>query len=83
MKRLFAVVVALGLLTGFAAAQSTTQAWEAYAGYSFVRQFDQCCVNLNGFNAGLQQNLNPWFGGVVDFGASFYTTNGVRTSCCT
>src|SRR5947209_1032544 len=34
-------------------------------------------LNLNGWNASLQEDKNSWFGGVVDFSGSYITKNFV------
>lgn len=76
MKRLLSVT-ALSLFAGIASAQ-VAPAWEVSGGYRFVRGFDPCCSNANGFSAAVQENKNSWFGGVFDVGASFQNNGPVR-----
>ena len=72
MKKLFGVAVAILLFAGLAIAQNSP-AGEVLGGYQFTRLFHPFDENLNGFSAGLQQNVNSWFGGEFDLGASFHT----------
>jgi len=49
---------------------------EVFGGYSnLVSNFTNSSLDMNGVNFSVQQNMNSWFGGVLDFSTHFGTEN--------
>ena len=76
------IVAALSLLAGVGFAQNTPD-WEVSGGYRYVRAFDPSPVNASGFSAAAQENMNSWFGAVVEAGASFQSQPAIRNQLVT
>ena len=73
--RKFLVLLPLLVLPVSALAQQTPKV-EVFGGYSnLVSNFDNSSVDMNGVNFSVQENLNSWFGGVLDFSTHFGTAN--------
>jgi hypothetical protein len=50
---------------------------EVFIGYSHeLADVSRSRVDLNGFHVSAVENVNSWFGGVLDFSAHFTTVNG-------
>lgn len=75
MRRIVSLAGLLLLLTLPAAAQDPPKA-EVFGGYQYTRVNPgegAEGINLNGWNAALQGNLNNWFGIVADFSGAYGT----------
>jgi opacity protein-like surface antigen len=78
--RLSVLVAGVCAASTFAAAQEAPQ-WELSGGYQSTRDFglpmfsNLSHLHSSGFNFGLQENLNGWFGGVFNFSASYPMQN--------
>jgi hypothetical protein len=78
--RKFLILLPLLALPISALAQQTPKV-EVFGGYSnFVANFSNSSADMNGANFSVQENLNSWFGGVLDFSTHFGTQNGFRTN---
>jgi hypothetical protein len=54
---------------------------EIFGGYSnLYANFSNSSFDMNGANFSVQENLNSWFGGVLDFSTHFGTENGLKTN---
>jgi hypothetical protein len=54
---------------------------QIFTGYSNMwASFNANDFDLNGFNISAQENLNSWFGGVLDFSTHFGSENGFKTN---
>jgi hypothetical protein len=54
---------------------------EIFGGYSnLLANANVSSFDLNGVNFSAQENLNSWFGGVLDFSTHFGTENGFKTN---
>ncbi|HLW79514.1 MAG TPA: hypothetical protein VKU44_07930 [Terriglobia bacterium] len=74
-------LVTLVLFLGVTAMAQDTPKAEVYGGYShLVADFSNTTFNLNGGEFGLTENVNSWFGGMVDIGAQFGTRNGFNVN---
>jgi hypothetical protein len=72
---LLAVVL---FVSGAAAAQQTPKI-EIFGGYSHLfADLNGTSYNLNGVHASAAENVNSWFGGVLDFSSSFGSNNGIN-----
>ena len=64
------------LLSGVAAAQQTPQ-FEIFGGYSrFLADLNTTSFSLNGAHVSAAENLNHWFGGVLDFSSNWGANAG-------
>lgn len=74
------IFLGLLILPVSALAQQTPK-WEIYGGYSnLTSNINASSFNLNGFGASLTENLNSWFGGVLDFSTHYGTDAGFKTN---
>ena len=63
------------------AQQVTTPQVSIFGGYSnMVANTNNINFDLNGVNLSVQENMNSWFGGVLDFSTFFGTENGAKTN---
>ena|ERR687887_1692346 len=65
---------------GFAvlAAAQETPSWEIFTGFSHeIADLDGSQTKLEGFHVSVAQNVNSWFGGLLDFSAHFKRINGL------
>jgi len=78
--RKFLILLPLLVLPVSAWAQTTPQL-ELFGGYSnMVANTNNINFDMNGVNVSAQENLNSWFGGVLDFSTHFGTENGLKTN---
>lgn len=57
---------------------------EVFGGYSnLAANLNATSLNLNGVSFSAQENLNSWFGGVLDFSTYFGKENGLKTNAQT
>jgi hypothetical protein len=81
--RKFLILLPLLALPVSALAQQTPLV-EVFGGYSnLAANLNATSLNLNGVNLSVQQNLNSWFGGVLDFSTHFGKENGLKTNAQT
>jgi hypothetical protein len=78
------IFLALLILPVSALAQQTPKV-EVFGGYSnLAPNVDASNLNsnfyLNGFNVSVTENLNSWFGGVLDFSSHYGTEAGSKTN---
>ncbi len=77
--RKFLVLLPLMLLP-FSTFAQQTPTWVVFGGYSnLTANFNASNFYLNGVNLSVTENMNSWFGGVLDFSDHFGTDNGVNT----
>jgi hypothetical protein len=80
MRKLCGYLVPLFLLPMPALAQNTPS-WQVFGGYShWVGSVNSNAFNLNGIDLSLNQNLNRWFGGVLDVNSDFGTEAGSKVN---
>ncbi len=75
--RQFAVLCALWV--GLAAVSSAQEypKWEVFTGYSHeIADVSRSTVNMDGFHFSAAQNVNHWFGGLLDVAVHFARENG-------
>ena len=78
--RKFLILLPLLVLPVSALAQQTPRV-EVFGGYSnFASNINVTSIDLNGVNFSAQENLNSWFGGVLDFSTHFGKENGLKTN---
>lgn len=78
--RKFLILLPLLVLPVSALAQQTPLV-EIFGGYSnLASNINVTSNDLNGVNFSVQQNLNSWFGGVLDFSTHFGKENGLKTN---
>ena len=78
--RKFLILLPLLALPVSALAQQTPLV-EVFGGYSnLASNINVSSIDLNGVNFSAQENLNSWFGGVLDFSTHFGTENGLKTN---
>jgi hypothetical protein len=78
--RKFLVLLPLLVFPVSALAQQTPKV-EVFGGYSnLAANFNASSFDMNGVNLSAQENLNSWFGGVLDFSTHFGTENGFKTN---
>jgi hypothetical protein len=78
--RRFLILLPLLIFPVSALAQQTPQV-EIFGGYSnMAANFNASSFDLNGVNFSAQENLNSWFGGVLDFSTHFGKDNGLKTN---
>ncbi len=78
------IFLALLILPVSALAQQTPKV-EVFGGYSnLTPNIDVSSINsnfnLSGFNVSVTENLNSWFGGVLDFSSHYGTEAGFKTN---
>ena len=74
---LFALVL---IFSGAAAAQQTPKI-ELFGGYSHLfADLNGTSYNLNGVHASAAENVNSWFGGVLDFSTNFGSNAGYNVN---
>jgi opacity protein-like surface antigen len=70
-------LVALVLLLGATAMAQDTPKAEIFGGYSLlVADFSHSSFHLNGGSVSVTENVNSWFGGMLDFSTQFGTRSG-------
>jgi len=70
---------ALVLFFSVAAAAQETPKVELFTGYSHLfADLNTTSYNLNGVNVSAAENLNSWFGGVLDVGSYFGSNSGLN-----
>jgi hypothetical protein len=69
------LLVATALLFCLPAAAQTTPAWEVFGGYSYARVdlTDITHVDANGWSASATDNVNSWFGGMLEVNGYYAT----------
>jgi hypothetical protein len=83
MRRLIWLLPAVLLFCLPASAQQTPE-WELSGGYShFFANVGNNSFNLHGGGGGIQQNVNDWFGGRVEFNGFGGDTAGVHVTAQT
>jgi hypothetical protein len=61
-----------------------TPKYEIFGGYSgFAANVNNSSFYMNGVTVSAQENLNSWFGGVLDFSTHFGTDNHLKTNAQT
>jgi Outer membrane protein beta-barrel domain len=61
-----------------------TPRFEIFGGYSnFYANVNNSSFDMNGVTVSAQENLNSWFGGVLDFSTHFGKENGLKTNAQT
>ena len=79
--RKVAFLLGLMLLLSIAAAAQGTPRVEVFGGYShLLADLGNSSFNLNGFHVSGAENLNSWFGGVLDFSSHYGTHAGVNVN---
>ena len=74
-------LVTLVLFLGVTAMAQNTPKAEVYGGYShLVADFSNTTFNLNGAEIAVTENVNRWFGGMLDISAQFGTRNGFNVN---
>jgi hypothetical protein len=74
MRKLL-ILLPLLILPVSAFAQGTPKV-EVFGGYSnLISNFTNSSIDMNGVNLAVQENLNSWFGGVLDFSTHFGSEN--------
>jgi hypothetical protein len=77
MRKLIALCT-MWLIFGVVAAAQQFPKWELFAGYSHeIADIDRSKTHLEGFHVSAAENVNRWFGGVLDFSAHFKRINGI------
>jgi hypothetical protein len=78
--RKFLILLPLLVLPVSALAQDVPQ-FEVFGGYSnLYANLNNSSFDLNGVNGSFQENLNSWFGGVLDLSGHFGTANGFNVN---
>jgi opacity protein-like surface antigen len=78
--RKFLVLLPLLILPVSALAEDVPK-FEVFGGYSnFVANVNTSNFDMNGVNGSFQENLNSWFGGVLDISGHFGTDNGFKVN---
>jgi len=74
-------VIALVLFLSLPAMAQKASPWDIYGGYSYLRA-DVGGVDqpLRGWDFAIGQNVNRWFGGVLDFTGDYAPRGGVNTN---
>src|SRR3974390_2995470 len=74
-------LLALVLFFPVAAAAQQTPRVEVFGGYSHLfADLGNSSSNLNGFDVSAAENLNSWFGGVLDFSPYWGRHNGLNVN---
>jgi hypothetical protein len=79
------LLFALVLFFSVAAAAQDTPKVELFTGYSHLfsnlnNSLNNPSYNLNGVNVSAAENVNSWFGGVLDFNSSFGSNAGLNVN---
>jgi hypothetical protein len=75
------LLFALVLFFSVAAAAQDTPKVELFTGYSHLfADLNTRSYNLNGVNVSAAENVNSWFGGVLDFSSSFGSNLGLNVN---
>ncbi|HZT70623.1 MAG TPA: hypothetical protein VFC10_12850 [Terriglobia bacterium] len=78
--RKFSLLFVVWLLLGVSAFAQTPE-FEVYGGYShMIADVSNTSFNLDGGEANAVQNVNHWFGGMLDFGTQWGTRNGYNVN---
>jgi len=76
MQKAGFLLALLILFSGVAVAQGTPK-FEIFGGYDrFIADLNNTSFSLNGVHVSAAENLNSWFGGVLDFSSSFGSNAG-------
>jgi hypothetical protein len=79
--RRFSLFMMMWVLLGATALAQQAPKWEVYGGYShLLGDINHTSFNLDGGEAAAVQNVNSWFGGMLDFGTQWGTRNGFNTN---
>lgn len=74
-------LLALILFVSIGAIAQQTPRIEVFGGYShFFADVGNSSSNLNGFHVSAAENLNSWFGGVLDFSTHYGTRAGINVN---
>jgi len=74
-------LLSLTLFFSIAAAAQQTPRVEVFGGYShLLADLSNSSFNLNGFHVSAAENLNSWFGGVLDFSSHYGTRADVNVN---
>jgi len=75
------LLFALVLFFSAAAAAQETPKVELFTGYSHLfADLNTTSYNLNGVNVSAAENVNSWFGGVLDFNSNFGSNAGLNVN---
>ena len=75
------LLFALVLFFSVAAAAQETPKIELFTGYSHLfEELNTRSYNLNGVDVSAAENVNSWFGGVLDFSSSFGSNLGLNVN---
>jgi hypothetical protein len=75
------LLFALVLFFSVAAVAQETPKIELFTGYSHLfADLNTTSYNLNGVNVSAAENVNSWFGGVLDFNSSFGSNAGLNVN---
>jgi len=75
------LLFALVLFFSVAAVAQETPKIELFTGYSHLSaDLNNTSYNLNGVNVSAAENVNSWFGGVLDFSSSFGSHAGLNVN---
>ena len=78
------LLFALVLFFSVAAAAQETPKIELFTGYSHLfADLNTTSYNLNGVSVSAAENVNSWFGGVLDFNSSFGSNAGLNVNAQT
>lgn len=79
--RRFIFLVVMWLFIGVTAWAQTTPKYELFGGYShLLADVNHTSFNLDGGEASAVENVNNWFGGMLDFGIQYGTRNGYKVN---
>jgi len=74
-------VIALVLFLSLPAMAQKAPTWDVYGGYSYMRaDFGGVDQPLQGWDFAVGQNVNSWFGGVLDFTGHYAHPGGVNVN---
>jgi hypothetical protein len=79
VRRLFLLLGLVFLVSFSAHAQSDSDKFELYGGYSYLRLDSSPSTNLNGWNFSGQYKVKDWLGGVADFSGNYESPGSVTT----
>ena len=79
--RRFSLLMVIWLLLGATAMAQKAPEFEVFGGYShLMADVGNTSFNLDGGEGSAVQNVNNWFGGMLDFAAQFGTRNGYKVN---
>jgi len=74
-------VIAFLLFVSLPAMAQNVPAWDIYGGYSYMRaDFSGANQALNGWDFAVGENLNSWFGGVLNFTGHYAHPGGTNVN---